>query len=107
MAEQKLQGEFRIRGVILGAAGREGIAVSSQRRRLNRKEHEEVVLEQGGNDGALAELETNRDGSASEALSEPLGPGPESSGLVLDDRTLSLADARHGKAHVVLLVGPI
>ena len=99
--------ELGVGRVILGAAGRKGVTVPGERGRLHRKEHEEIVLEQRGDDGPLAELETDRYWSATKALSELLRPDPDGSRLVLDDGALPPIDACHGEAHVVLFVGPI
>src|SRR5688572_3978113 len=91
MAEQELQRELGIRGVVFRTARGECVTVASEGRRLDRVENEEVVLEQGGDDGALAELQTDGDGGTGEALAKLFSPGAESRGPVLDGEVLALS----------------
>ena len=53
MAEEKLEGKLGVGGVVLGAAGGEGLAVAGEGLGLDGEEHEEVVLEERGDDRPL------------------------------------------------------
>ena len=70
---QQIQGKFGIGGIVLGAAGFEGLTILGQGRRVDRKEHEEVVLLQRVDNRALGQFQSNRDGAA-EALVQRLRP---------------------------------
>ena len=107
MAEEQLEDELGVGGVVLGAAGGEGLAVSSHGGGLDGEEDEKVVLEQGGDDGALAELQGDGDGRTTEALSELVGPGANSGRSMRKNGAHGLVDSRDDEADVVLLVGPV
>src|SRR5262249_17752645 len=67
---EKIQGKFGIGGIVLGATGFEGLTVLGQGRRVDRKEHQEVVLLQCIDNWALGQFNSNRDGTA-EAPAQP------------------------------------
>ncbi|HKO92437.1 MAG TPA: hypothetical protein VJU61_14850 [Polyangiaceae bacterium] len=107
MAQQEFESQLGVGRVVLGTARLEGATVASQRRGLNRKQDEEVVFEQGGDDRSLAELERDGDRGSSEALPELVSPGANGCGPVLQHGALSLVRTGQREAHVVLLVGPV
>jgi hypothetical protein len=76
VAEQELEGELSVCGVVLGAGG-ERRAVASEGLGLNGEENEEVVLEQGRDDRSLAELDADGNGSAVKSGAELVGPNRE------------------------------
>jgi hypothetical protein len=98
MAEQELEGELGVGGVVLGAASGEGCAVASESFGLDGEQDEEVVLEERGDDRSLAELDANGDGSAAKSGAELVGPVAEGRWGVRDDGALALGGAGSAKA---------
>ena len=74
MLEQELKLEFGVGRVVLGVAGREGFAIPREGEGIDGKEHEEVILAQGVDDGAFVELEANGDGLPFEPLCARCSP---------------------------------
>ena len=107
ISEKQLQGEFGIGRVVLCTTRREGFAILGEQGGLDGEEHEDVVLEKGGDDGALGEFQSDRDGGPTETLAQLLGPFPDSSGAMLQDGALALLLPGDVQADVVLLVGPV
>jgi hypothetical protein len=70
---------------------------------LDGEEHEDVLLEKGGDDGALRELQGDRDRGAAETLAQLLGPLPDGGGAMLQDRALALLLSRDVQANVGFL----
>ena len=91
----KLQGELGIRRVVFGPARRERGAVASESRRLHGEQDEEVVFEQRRHNRPLAELEAHSNWSAAKALAQALGPSPQLSRAMLDDRALATVGSGH------------
>ena len=60
MLEQELKLEFRVSGIILGMAGREGFAVLGQGQRIDGEQDEERVLTQSIDERAFVEFEAHR-----------------------------------------------
>jgi len=56
MLEPEFKEEFGVRGVVLGLAGGEGLAIPRQHEGIEGQEHKEVVLAQRIDDGALLEF---------------------------------------------------
>jgi len=79
MLEQELKLEFRVRGIVLGVAGSEGVAVLGQGQRIAGEQDEERVLTQGVDERAFIEFEAHR----YRASCKPLlyGPCPRVDGL--------------------------
>ena len=73
VSHEKIQGQFGIGGIVLGATGFEGLTVLGQGRRVDGKEHQEVVLLQRVDNWALGQFQSNGDGTA-EALAQRLRP---------------------------------
>lgn len=72
-----------------GAPGRERPTVLRQRAGVDREDHEDVVLEERGHDGAVRELEAHGDALAGEAGAQPVSPLLYGFRSVLDDRGLA------------------
>jgi hypothetical protein len=92
--------------IVLGTAGLECFAVLRQGRRVDRKEHEEVVLLQRIDPGPLGQLKRDGNGAA-ESLSHRHLPLVDRIDLVFDARELASLAVRALQTDVVLLVGPI
>jgi hypothetical protein len=60
MREPELKREFRVRGIVRGVAGREGVAVRGQGQRSDGAQEEERVLTQGVDERAVIEFEAHR-----------------------------------------------
>ena len=74
VAQEDLERDFRIRGIGLGMTWLEGLAVFCQRCRIDREEHEEIILLQRIDQRTSGNLKTHRHRFAIEALSEGAGP---------------------------------
>ena len=67
--------QFRVQGIVLGAAGTEGFAVTGQRFRINRVQRQEVIHYQRVDDGAARLFDGDADRAAFESdsqLSDPI-----------------------------------
>src|SRR5205814_6578322 len=93
--------------IVLGPAGREGAAVLGEGAWVDGKDDEEVVLEEGGDDGALRQLEAHGDGATAETLAQGACPCVDDRGPMLDDRELEGIGLRDLEADIVLSVGPV
>jgi hypothetical protein len=105
--KKQLEGEFGIARIVLCTTRREGLAILGEEGGLDGEEHEDVVLEKRGDDGALSELQGDRDGGATETLAQLLSSLPDGDGAMLQNRAFALLLTRDVKADVVLLVGPV
>ena len=106
MAHQKIQRQLGIGRIVLGPAGLEGFAVLGKGQRVDRKEHEEVVLLQRVDDRSLGQFEGNRDG-ATEALLQRSRPLIDARNLVGNAIELALIIVGRLQADVVLRICPI
>jgi precorrin-6B methylase 2 len=61
MAQQEIERQFRVGRIVLGATRLERLTVLGERRRVNRKQREEVVLLQCSDDRPLGQFKGNRD----------------------------------------------
>ncbi len=104
---EQVERELGVRGIVLGIARHEGLAVPSERARVDGEDDDEVVLQQRGDDGPVLQLDRDGDGCSAEALAQPVEPGLQRDRAMLDDAALELVASRHLEAHVVLLVGPV
>jgi hypothetical protein len=93
MREQKLTLEFGVRGVVLGVAGGEGLTVSREGTGIDGKEHEEVILAQGGAKRALIKFEADGDWLALEPLAQGANPCIDGVCRVLGDGVLAFVRA--------------
>ena len=59
------------------------------------------MLEKGGDDGALSELQGDGDGGATETVAKLLSPLPDGDGAMLEDRAFPLLLPRDVQADVV------
>ena len=79
MREQELTRPCDVRGIVLGVAGREGVAVLGQGQRMDGAQDQQCVLTQGLDERALIEVEAHRHGASFAPLA--YGPGPRIDGL--------------------------
>ncbi len=107
MLEQELKLELGIGRVVLGVAGREGFAIPREGEGIDRKEHEEVILAQGVNDGAFVELEANGDGLPFEPLAQGVHPRVDGFWRVLEAAELACLGASRLHTDVVFGIRPV
>jgi hypothetical protein len=69
MLEQELKLEFRVRGVVLGVAGREGFAVLGHGQRSDGEQDKKFVLTPGVDERAFIEFEAHGNRASCEPLS--------------------------------------
>jgi len=84
--KQQLERELGVSGVVLCTTRGEGPPILGEHGGLNGEEHEDVVLEERGDDGALSELQGDGDGGATEPVAKLLSPLPDGDGAMLADR---------------------
>jgi hypothetical protein len=107
VANQELQGDRRVSGIVLGAAWRERAAVLRECAGVDGEDDEHVVLEECRDDRAVGQLEAHGDATARETLAQLLGPVLDGPGAVLDDGEFDGICAGDLQADVVLPVGPV
>jgi hypothetical protein len=105
--EPALTLECRVRGIVLGVAGRAGVAGLGQGQRLAGAQDPQVVLTQGGDERACIACEAHGHRASCEPLSS--GPCPLSEGLwcVLKNHELPCVVADGLSADLVCGIGPI
>src|SRR5438552_3013436 len=107
MMLQEVEQIISIGGIIFAVGGGESLAILGEGGRVDRIEHEEVVLEQRVDQWPARLLETDGDWLISEALAQREGPLLQSCRRVFDDGLFALSGARVQKTNGVLLIGPI
>jgi hypothetical protein len=107
MAEEKIESDLSVGRIVLGATWSEGPSVLGQGAGVDREYDEEVVLEQGGDDRPMGQLNADGDAFAVEADAQRRCPGLDGHWPVLEDGELIAIRAGHGEADVVLRVGPV
>lgn len=88
MPKQEVESDFRVGRIVLGATGSEGAPIASQRRRIDRKQNEDVVFQKCGDNGAFGELQTDGDFTVAKVLTQALSPGLDGRGAMLEDGAL-------------------
>jgi hypothetical protein len=86
--EPELKREFRVRGIVLGVAGREGFAVLGQGQRMDGAQEEERVLTQGVDERAVIEFEAHRHRASCKPLLYGLCPRVDGRWLVFESTEL-------------------
>jgi hypothetical protein len=98
--------QLRVDGVILGAARGEGFAVLGELLRIEREQHETVVLHQGIDQRSARLLEADGDRPAIETLPQSGDPFVERDGVLRHCRVFDHTVVRE-QADGVLRIGPI
>jgi hypothetical protein len=75
VCEEEFDLEFRIGGVVFGAAGGKRFAVPGHGERIDGKEHEEIIVAQCRHNGPFREFQAHRDRVSVEARAQGLAPG--------------------------------
>jgi hypothetical protein len=107
MLEQEFQEEFGVRGVVLGLAGGEGLAIPRQHEGIDGKEHKEVILAQRRDEGALIEFKTEGNRLAGEPRAQGAHPRIDGVWLVFEDAALACRGARHVQTNIVFGISPV
>jgi len=74
MMTQEIQEQFRIDGIILGAAGKKRFTVTGQGFGIDGKQNQKGIHHQRVNDSAFALFNRNRDRSTLETFQQPGNP---------------------------------
>jgi hypothetical protein len=106
VAKEELELQLGVRGIILGLARGEGLAILGQRG-IDREQDQKVVLLQGIDEGALGKLEAHGNGPPLEALSQCTRPRLDGIGAVGQDAGLSPSGVGCLQADIVFGIGPI
>ena len=99
--------EFRIGGVVFGTAGGKRFAVLGHGERVDRKEHEEIIVAQRGHDGPFIEFQAHRDGLSVEARTEGLDPGVNRFRTMFKAQKLPLCGASGLEANIMFRISPV
>jgi len=107
VCEEERDLEFGIRGGVFGMAGGKRFTVCGQGEWGDRKEHEEIIVVQGGNNGPLRELKTHGNGLAVEPRTQGLDPPIDRFRPVLKAPKLSSRSAGGLEADSVFGICPV
>ncbi len=80
--QQELETDLRIAGIAFRAAGSESLAIAGGGRWVDRIEGDKLISRKRADERAFGLLQTERDGTALEALPQGLGPGVDGFGRV-------------------------
>jgi hypothetical protein len=94
-------------GIVLRAAAGHDLPIFRQLLGRQRKDREEVVLHQGRHQSAAMGFQTDRHGTAAEALPQFDDPGINGLGRLFDDEGFLAVRVGGPQANIMLLVGPI
>ena len=107
MFEEELELEFGIGGVVFGMAGGKRFTVFGQSEGVDWKEHEEIILAQGGHNGPLLEFKTHGNGLAVEPRTQGLDPRSDCFRTMLEAPKLSSRSAGGLDADIVFGIRPV
>ena len=107
MRQQEFELEFGVRGIVLGVAGSKGFTVSREGPRIDGKEHEEVILAECRNDGALVALKADGNGLPLESRAQGTHPLGKRIWLMFEHAALTFLGACGLQADIVFGVRPV
>jgi hypothetical protein len=107
MLEQEFKEAFGVRGVILGLAGGEGLAIPRQHEGIDGKEHQEIIRAQRRDDGALIEFKTDGTRLPGEPRAQGAHPRIDGVGPVCEAAELACRGARHLHTNIVCGISPV
>jgi hypothetical protein len=107
MREQACKEEFGGSGVVLGLAGGAGLALPCQHEGIDGKEHQQVILAQRIDDGALLEFKTEGTRLPVEPRAQGAHPRIDGVWLVCEDAALALRGARRVQTAIVFGISPV
>jgi len=96
-----------IGGVVFGTAGGKRFAVLGHGERMDRKEHEEIIVAQRGHDGPFIEFQAHSDRLAVETRPEGLDPGMNRLRTMCNAQKLSLYGTSGLEANSVFCISPV
>ena len=106
VVQQQIESHFGIGRIVLGPTGLEGDTILCQRRWVDWKEHEEVVLLKRIDDRAFGQFKGNRN-PAAKSLIQGFRPFIDAGHLVRNAGELALIAASSLQTDVVLGIAPI
>jgi hypothetical protein len=107
MFAQQVELQTGIGGVVFGAAAAEHGAVTGQRLRVDRKQHEEVVFAERIDEGPFVEFQAHGDRLALEAALQIECPGFDGLWAMRDDGGFGNVGVGAEQADVVFGIGPV
>jgi hypothetical protein len=107
MLEQERKREFRVRGIVLGVAGREGCPVRGQGPRIDGEQNKKCVLTPGIDERACIECEAHGNRASCEPLASGTCPLIDGRWLVLKNHELPFVVADGWSADIGVGIGPI
>ena len=99
--------EFSIGGVIFGPARGKRFAVLGHGERIDRKEHEAIIVAQRGHDGPFIEFQAHRDGLSVESRAEGLNPGVNLFRTMCKAQKLTVFSASGLETDIVFRIRPV
>ena len=107
VCEEDFDLECGIGGVIFGPARGKRFAVLGDGERIDRKEHEEIIVAQRRHDGPFREFQAHRDGLSMESCAEGLDPGVNLFRTMIEAQKLPWCGASGLEADIVLRIRPV
>ena len=105
--EEELDLECGIGGVVFGTAGGKRFTVFGQSEWVDGKEHEEIIVAQGGHNGPLLEFKAHGNGLAVEPRTQGVDPRIDGFRTVLEASKLSSGSAGGLDADIVFGIRPV
>ena len=107
MLEKALKLEFRVSGIVLGVAGRDGFTVLGQGWRIDGEQNKKFVLTQGIDERAFIEFEAHGNRASCAPLSYGTGPLIDGLWFVLKNHELPFVVADGLSADLGCGIGPL
>jgi hypothetical protein len=107
MFEEEIDLEFRIGGVVFGPTGGKRFTVFGEGERIDRKEHEEIIVAQCGHNGPFIKLKAHGNALSIEPRTQGLDPPIDCFRAVLEDPQLSSLRASGLYADIVFGISPV
>jgi hypothetical protein len=107
MVEQELELACGVRGIILGAAGGESLAVAREGQGMDGAQDEDLVCAQRGDHGLLVELKASGDGVTAAALAPGTDPGIDRCRGRVEATGLACGGASGWEAERMCGIGPV
>jgi hypothetical protein len=107
MREQQFELQFGVGGVVFSSAGGEGFTIPRDCQRIDREEHQKVVLAQGEDQRPFVEFEADSHGVAMKPCTQRSDPRVDSLGRVLKLEALSFCSASRLEASIMFDIRPV
>ena len=107
MPTEEIEGEFGVGGIILGARWNKRFTIAREHRRIDREQHEAVVLLQCIDERSLVEFQRDGDWTCAEALAQRVYPLIDRFGAMCQHEAFTCSCPFGQQTDVVLGIAPI